>query len=575
MLIVSGKLAAIVQSEAPAGVAERLDLKWITAQDIDCGCRAGCEHETQRWDEATRAFARVCNRRACPGLYILSPMAGATKTIKVLFDSVHDNTGDRAVGAALLVFAASRGAEIESLNPLRPSNLEAGQPVVIGGGELIHAPGDPFYDAFRLEGPHILNTVGLASGVGLEFLEQYEYVSVRSSLDRSLVDSVRPDAVVVPCISTDLEPSEPPEELSPNTVLAHVHSNMAHHIPTIAGVLEELSGSYEIKWISLTPYAGDRATMLRLGATMSNPPVVVDRAAGPRQKIAVISKAKLLICASLHGAIFAHANNVPFVVYAQPPKVRAFLEDRGLEYLGFTDEASLRLALEKALSGSLDFSHSIEQDKKRLAEHKERLAELLHLPPPKKRKGGISIDPKKLYHTTEAARFDAVALNQAYREMEALALKTASLAHLQKELAALREHAAFLEEELKAHREELEKWRQIAKDYEADRDRWKERGLAAEAALTQERARNEMLGHLNHSLAQIAEALKASAGNRHPLTERLIKHSKRAGKAAMARLPEKVREPSRRLVEKALGRPVELPSVNSTASRVPISGTAA
>lgn len=478
------------------------------------------------------------------------------KRIYALFDSVHDNTGDRAVGEALALFAAAHDAELVSLNPLDPRAIEGvPEPVIVGGGELIHPVGDPFYDSFRLSGRHLLNTAGITTNKGLEFLADYAYVSVRSSLDKQLLADVRPDAEVAPCIAAALDPTSPPEEPPQGTVLVHVHFNMAHHIPSLAEVLDELGREYPLRWISLTPYAGDKATMYRIGAGMKDPPVL-DRADAPRQKIGVISKARLLICASLHGAIFAHSQNVPFLVYAQPPKIKAFLEDRGLQELGFVDEKSLRAALERVLANPPNFSASVARDREALSRHLERMAEELQLPRRRKRLSQGRVDRKSLFHETQTALFDRVALQQAYKELEALSLQSSSLLKLR--------------DAIKDYQRELQTWQKIAHDYEADRDRWKERCLAAEAALQNERAHSEMLGHINHTLVQMTELMRRQQETR--LSERSLKLFKRVARGVLGRLPQSYSEPVRGVAERVLGRPIapfnKGPSVSDEATRV-------
>lgn len=190
----------------------------------------------------------------------------------------------------------------------------------------LSVPQDAFYEAFRLKGPHILNATGLTTSIGLDYLKDYAYVSVRSEADYALVREVRPDADITPCVATRLAPADPPDEIDPNqTLLIHFHHNALHHCRGLPELIEDLT-DYEIYWLPLTPYAGDGATMARISAGLDRE-IMTAGANGPREILGAITRCRLLICASLHGAIFAHAHNVPFLVFSRPPKVKAFLSE--------------------------------------------------------------------------------------------------------------------------------------------------------------------------------------------------------------------------------------------------------
>src|SRR6185437_6754410 len=97
--------------------------------------------------------------------------------VGILYDSVSDNTGDKAVGVVMKRLLTSWGITHEVVDPfvIQPNNYSS---LVIGGGELIGPSGEEFYDSFRVPGAHILNTVGLRSADHLEFLRDYRYISV-------------------------------------------------------------------------------------------------------------------------------------------------------------------------------------------------------------------------------------------------------------------------------------------------------------------------------------------------------------------------------------------------------------
>ena len=99
-------------------------------------------------------------------------MSSARK-IGLLFDSVSDKMGDKAIGLVLQRIFAARSIPFEIVDPFRPdlSNIAM---LVIGGGELIRTPGHPFYDAFRVGGPHVLNSVGVLDGAVTKYLDEYQ-----------------------------------------------------------------------------------------------------------------------------------------------------------------------------------------------------------------------------------------------------------------------------------------------------------------------------------------------------------------------------------------------------------------
>jgi len=428
------------------------------------------------------------------------------KTVNLLFDSVNDNTGDRAIGEVMLRFVLERGAEPKILDPEEkpsPSNL-----TVVGGGELLRAPGDPFYDAFRLKGRHVLNAAGVTSSTDMEYLSEYAYVSVRSEADKAMIEEVRPDAVVVPDVAMALDPAYPPEEVSQfSTVFFHVHSNMLHHcqkLPTILRQLQDL----DVRWISLTPYAGDAATMVRIGA-LADREIPLSMAETPAEKLGAIYKCRLLVCASFHGALFAYTHNVPFLVFARPGKVRAFLAERGLEDRGFHSSDDLSIKLERALGEKADFSSQIEKDKVRLGEHFEAMAEVLRLPkrPRKKLSQPPSLQPK---HTVLHSSF----YKQALQELD---------------------HFAH-------------QYRKVVREQES----WR---TAAERAREETKPRpDQLLGEVAHQLWRLNEEIRHSTETR--ALQRTLKLAKRTGKVLWPRLPEWSRQMLRPAVEAALGRPL-------------------
>jgi glycosyltransferase involved in cell wall biosynthesis/predicted nucleic acid-binding Zn-ribbon protein len=90
-----------------------------------------------------------------------------------------------------------------------------------------------------------------------------------------------------------------------------------------------------------------------------------------------ISRMRALVCSSLHAAIFAYSQNVPFLVFGQPSKLVEFMEDRGLERWVFRDGKELRTKLAALLHRAPDYTVALQRDWKRLDEHFARLASCL------------------------------------------------------------------------------------------------------------------------------------------------------------------------------------------------------
>lgn len=504
-----------------------------------------------------------------------------SKSVPLLFDSVNDNTGDRAIGQVMAEFVESRGARPVIVEPLRQATLKA--PVVVGGGELIGSSGDAFYEAFRLEGEHILNAAGLTTSIGLDYLKDYKYVSVRSEVDYALVSGVRPDAEITPCVATRLTPADPPDEIDPErTVLFHFHHNALHHCRGIPEVIAGLS-DYEIHWLELTPYAGDGATMARIGAGL-NREIVATGAGTPQEKLGAIAGSRLLICASLHGAIFAHAQNVPFLVFSRPPKVRAFLSERGLDHHGFSSTAELRDRLDTIFDERVDFSRTIEADSKKLDAHFSKLAELLGLPLKPVNDSAITGVVAKTRAQATLDTLHGIAYRQAITE----------LGHIGHQVRGLRQVVADHDREVAdARRSRSELLNRIA-SAENEAGNLREQVSALAGQVTEERSRAvsaeahvnslsaqlsaqlnaqldtsrelieqanaagqrqaEFLGNISHELFLLKNELRHATETR--LSRQALRLGKRLGKALWNRVPPQYQERGRPTVEKVLGRPI-------------------
>lgn len=494
-----------------------------------------------------------------------------SKSIPLLFDSVNDNTGDRAIGQVMANFVESRDAHPLIVEPLGQGILKA--PVVVGGGELIGSPGDAFYEAFRLEGEHILNAAGLTTSLGLDYLKDYEYVSVRSEADYALVSGVRPDAAITPCVATRLVPADPPDEIDrESTVLVHFHHNALHHCRGIPEVIAGLS-DYEICWLPLTPYAGDGATMARIGAGLDRE-IVATSASTPQEKLGAIARSRLLICASLHGAIFAHAHNVPFLVFARPPKVRAFLSERGLDHHGFSSTAELRERLDTIFDERVDFSRTIEADSNKLDVHFAKISKLLGLPPEPVSDSVVADVATKTRAQATVDTLHGLAYRQAITELGHIGHQVRGLRQVVTDLDgqvidARRSRGELLDRVTSAESQSA-KLRDQVSGLAGQVAEEHSRALTAEAQLSNltsqladgreliaqvsaaGQRQAEFLGHISHELFLLKNEMHHATETR--LFRQALRIGKRLGKAVWNRIPPQHQERGRPMLEKVLAR---------------------
>lgn len=271
-------------------------------------------------------------------------------TVGLLFDSFSDNVGDIAMADATRAELARVGVhnvEIIDLFSPEPRQYDA---VLVGGGELIRPTGDAFYDRFRLPHATMLNAAGIWPDAGsLDYLKDYSFVSARSSAEVSTLRSAGIEASLAPCVTSTLDPEKPDEDEAatlPET--SHMRVGI-HYVPETIfkcpGFVDTMNSIHGEKLlIPFTRYLSD-------GQFMGAFPLEASRKLkggvdlSPANLKYIISQMDLVIASSLHVTIFALTTGTPFVSMDQP-KVRAYLEDRGLSRLLFHDDESLLSALE-------------------------------------------------------------------------------------------------------------------------------------------------------------------------------------------------------------------------------------
>jgi hypothetical protein len=293
------------------------------------------------------------------------------RLVGLLYDSVFQNTGDKAIGLVMSDFLRENKTPFEIINPLSFDPLRYKR-LIVGGGELIRDKGDSYYDLFRVNGNHILNTVGLTTNQDLGYLKGYSYLSVRSKASRKNVPSGVRNVKIVPDVTLKLVPEKYENFYSKRLIGIHVMGNVFEKYTHLIGLLSSIEDHQKV-FLPVTFYNEDYKVMANTSKVtgIDTLPLL-----NPRQILYFISTLKFLISSSLHATIFAYKNNVPFLAMWQP-KIEYFLKDRGLENHIFHDEEELKEKLPKFLKMKFDFSEKIKSDEKILDEHFYTIKQLL------------------------------------------------------------------------------------------------------------------------------------------------------------------------------------------------------
>ena len=299
--------------------------------------------------------------------------------IGLLLDTVNDNTGDKAIRIVMEDFFEDYGFDYEVLNPLGFKDTDY-RIIVVGGGHLIRDKGDPFYDIFRVKGRHILNTVGITTMQDIEYLNEYAYVSVRSTGDLDRIQSIVKNAHVVPCVSMRIR-GEPADVLVDKETIGF-HFNTLSFVSSLRcyDYINKLS-KYRKMFIPFTHYNNDAETMSKIMSKIPDSESVGYQ--DPRKLFHIIGQLGIFVCSSLHAAMFAYANNVPFIVFPSAPKIEEFMRDRGLERWIFRNSEELFAKLKLIMEERPDYTKLIEEDRRALDKHFERLKAILEAIPTK------------------------------------------------------------------------------------------------------------------------------------------------------------------------------------------------
>jgi len=296
--------------------------------------------------------------------------------IGVLFDNISGNTGDVAIGLSVRKILRENGIESDMLFPGNFDPDKYGT-IIIGGGRIIRPGPDFFYDKFKVPGSHILNAVGIAgSPKDLGYLDDYKYVTVRSTGDKDKLGYVKNKVHVVPCTAMLLE------DLKEFQVHPKGPSLGINLSPGSFNGLEEREF---IRWASSLPltiyfipimhYKWDYRYMQRLSASIPNS--VALPILKPLEIFTLIGRMDRMITYSLHGGIFSYVHNKPFILCDQIDKMRFFMEDRGLQRYLFKDLQGMKGSFKSLYEEPPDYTRLISRDLQVLDRHVDRLVELL------------------------------------------------------------------------------------------------------------------------------------------------------------------------------------------------------
>ncbi len=292
--------------------------------------------------------------------------------VGLLYDSVYQNTGDRAIGVVMGDLMKKNHIPYEIVNPLAfdPNKYKT---LIVGGGFLLRDTPDYYYDAFRVKGRHILNSMGVRTTQDLDYLNEYSYVSVRSTGDKKFLNNTVKKIRVVPDVGMALEPKKFDFYYPKKALGLHIVKATVDRCPDIVEIINSIKEVPKV-YIPVTFYNEDYLLMADLYKRTDYIPVLP--LLTPREIVYMISTFKFLICSSLHATMWAYINNVPFLTLWQE-KVEFFLKDRGLEKWIFRNGDELKEKIPLLLNEKVNFNKPMEKDRKDIKEHFYRVKHLV------------------------------------------------------------------------------------------------------------------------------------------------------------------------------------------------------
>ena len=296
--------------------------------------------------------------------------------VGILYDNISGNTGDIAIGVSLKQIFSLLGIECDELIPGRFNPREY-DTIVIGGGDLLRPRWNFFYNKFRVRGNHILNATGIVGNPpDLGYLDEYQYVTVRSNADRNKLKYLHHEIEMVPCTTMLLEDIQ-----TFKWPLRHPSLGI-HMFPQLSKREEKQfiewanSLPFFIYFLPITHYNKDIEYMKKLSGKIKNSELLP--ILKPLEIFTIIGKFDYFISCSLHGAIFAYTHNVPFILFNVVEKMQYFMEDRELEPYLVNNFPELRDTFGGLQQSPPDYTETLRKDRGILKRHVNRLEEILH-----------------------------------------------------------------------------------------------------------------------------------------------------------------------------------------------------
>lgn len=249
--------------------------------------------------------------------------------LTVLHDTETVNPGDVAIGQVERDFFEWKGAEVTVAGP----DYSGDGPLVIGGGHLLQAWDRPFYRGFRRHGPHRLHAMGVTEGLqGLEYLNEYRVVSVRTGGDRELLlRAAGVEAGVYPCPANLVRREDSGIKLPAGTIgLQTFYPKM---VRPVGGLLAKRSRPLAVFSWRRSIREGtldDLVTAKRLASSTGG--TLIKPGLTPGQLLDVIAQLDLFVCQSLHAAMWARQVGTSFLVHRYAQKISLWARERGLEW---------------------------------------------------------------------------------------------------------------------------------------------------------------------------------------------------------------------------------------------------
>jgi hypothetical protein len=297
-------------------------------------------------------------------------------SVGLLYDSISSNTGDVAIGIALKQAFFARGVDADIIDPFRATTSQY-KTVIVGGGQLLRDPGDEFYDTFRLQGKHILNSVGVSGERDFGYLDEYAYLSARSTDEAAVLQKQLQQKVkILPCTTTvlksdrydieglDLQPGE-------KVVGIHLVPDVLIRCPDLIQIINSIPHKKVL--IPFTHYNEDASFMASLPIDKSN--AIMLGKLDPLELHSVISQMDYVIVSSLHASIFAYSQNVPFISMHQD-KTLSYFKDRSLGKYVYQTQEELQKLISEIEVHPPEMKGSIRRDKKRVNDAIDLFVEL-------------------------------------------------------------------------------------------------------------------------------------------------------------------------------------------------------